>query len=229
MKPRHIILREPYMEGLIDEPAIETMPHEELATLDAFMAFCFENGLEPPVQTDILAFAELCQQSARDLHRLDLSLCRLGFDDGLLQQVRAVTEAVKRQTHFKAYPKGPNRDYDRTVSVPLEQLPTDWQETLLRLRTHAAFSPEVLKRMQARLCCFAWSASQAGHPVDLALFRPARPSTMTCGPGPPRRRRTRASLAGPIFDRLGRSCIALQRYTACPMQHVSRSKRLSTL
>ena len=42
MTPRHIILRQPHMEHLIDLPELTDMPDDELRALEQLMAFCVD-------------------------------------------------------------------------------------------------------------------------------------------------------------------------------------------
>jgi hypothetical protein len=55
----------------------------------------------------------------------------------------------------------------RTVSLPVADLPPNWQTTLRDLRRKQVYSLSILDRMERRLGMFAWSAERARRPVDL--------------------------------------------------------------
>lgn len=165
MTPRHLILRQPHMQHLIDLPAIQDMPNDELHALEGLMAFCVETDLEDPQASDIRAFCALRNQSPADLAALSGAMQRLEMPDAFLAEVDEVATALRHQADFKGITQGRNRDYEREVSVPVQDLPDDWQVTLRKLHKLGT-----LDRMQSRLGMFAWSARQAGLPVDLGCI-----------------------------------------------------------
>lgn len=165
MTPRHLILRQPHMQHLIDLPEIQDMPDEELYALEGLMAFCVDQELEDPAASDIRAFCALRDQSPADLDALSGAMQRLEMPDTFLTEVAEVAAALRHQAEFKGITKGRNRDYVREVSVPVQDLPDDWQVTLRKLHRLGT-----LDRMQSRLGMFAWSARQAGLPVDLGCI-----------------------------------------------------------
>lgn len=166
MSPRHVILRQPHMQHLIDLPELSEMPDDELRALEGLMAFCADQELEEPLASDIRAYCELQDQLPADLEALSKSMWRLGMPDTFLASLEQVNVTLKHRVYFKGITKGRNRDYEREVSVPLEELPADWQVTLRKLHKLGT-----LDRMQSRLGMFAWSARRAGLPVDLGCIK----------------------------------------------------------
>ncbi|MGP6090008.1 hypothetical protein [Antarctobacter jejuensis] len=168
MMPRAILLRQPHMVHLLDHPALEAMPDPELRALAAFMAFRVEHGIETPVRADICAYAGLTEAAAADLRTLQRAFLRFGAGPDLLRLCTEEAEHLAHRAGFAGVTKGRNRDYTRSVSVPFEDLPADWQTTLHRLRDEGIFAACILDRMTQRLGMFAWSAQQAAVPIDLA-------------------------------------------------------------
>ncbi|MCP1168908.1 hypothetical protein [Limimaricola litoreus] len=174
MTARHILLRPAHMAPLRDHPAIDAMSDAELRALEALMGFRADQAQAqvagcklPPVQAaDIQAFAELRDQSPDDLLHLAAALERLGLTRFLIP-TRQAAEALRHRREFAGITKGCNRDYKRRVSVPVEDLPADWQQTLRRLRREGL---STIVRMESRLGMFAWSCRQAGYPVDLGCI-----------------------------------------------------------
>ncbi|MFG6501557.1 hypothetical protein [Sulfitobacter sp. 1A15106] len=169
MIPRHRLLRAPHMAPLRDHPALDAMSDGELCALDAFMSFCTEHGVGDPGEADIRAFARLRAQAPKELQELRGALRHLGLGKDFLIEIAAVQAAVDHRVNFQGIPKGPTRStYQRTVSVPVEDLPMDWRKTLRRLEIEGEYAPDILDRMSARLGMFVWSARRAGQPADLA-------------------------------------------------------------
>ena len=168
MIPRHRLLQEPHMAALQGHPALEAMPDGQLRVLAAFMKFCADHRVSDPDGIDIQAFARLSGQALDTIRDLRAALAPLGIGQDFMDEIDAVHEAQAHKASFGGIPKGPTRGYTRTVSVPVEDLPLDWQRTLRRMELEGSCPLEILKRMKSRLGMFAWSARQAGHPADLA-------------------------------------------------------------
>jgi hypothetical protein len=162
---RRAILAKPHFEHLMDMPALATLPERELIQLDVFLSFCAREKLDDPRASDVLAFAVFADRSAEDMRVLSDALRSLGAEDAFCTMVWATGQA--RPAPPKAREKSSTPSRPRIVAVKPEELPEDWQMTLADLWVNETYSPEVLKRMEARLCRFAWSAQKAGHPVDL--------------------------------------------------------------
>ena len=168
MIPRHALLIQPQMERLRDHPAITAMPDPELCALAAFMAFCGEHRIGDPHTTDIRAFGHLKDQTPDALRNLAEAFDRLELPETMALAARQTAEAQRHQLLFKGITKGVNRLYTRRVSVPVEELPAEWQKTLRHLHFAGQFSTSILDRMERRLGMFAWSAQEAGCPIDLS-------------------------------------------------------------
>jgi hypothetical protein len=172
--PRHVLLRQPHMAHLLDHPALDAMSDAELRALEALMHFCAAQGLDDPGAADIRACAQLCGQAPEHLEHLAGALVHLGLPEGYLAAVRVALEALRHQAEFRGVTQVPQRSYARTVSLPPEALPPDWQRTLRSLRADGRYAPSILDRMERRLGMFAWTAQQGGHPVDLASLAALR-------------------------------------------------------
>ena len=191
MTPRHILLQQPHMTHLRDHPALEAMPQDQLEALEAFMGFCAEHAIGDPRTPDLHGFAQLQGQDATALLALSEALARLGLDSETLGGVRRTSELVRHRTEFRGITKGRNRGYTRRVSLPISDLPENWQATLLRLRREGRVA--TLGRMESRLCMFAWSARKSGLPLDLgnaaslkALYTDMRARSAAKSDGTPR-------------------------------------------
>ena len=165
--PRHILLRAPHMAHLLDHPALEAMDDALLQSLEAFMSFCADEGLDVPDEIDLHAFAQLRSRAPEDLENLAAALEALGMEQIYSETTHEVARSLRHRADFNGICKGPRRDYARSVSLPSDALPADWQETLRRLRANAIFAPSILERMENRLCMFAYSAHRHGHPLEL--------------------------------------------------------------
>ena len=168
MTPRVVLLRQPHMETLRDHFAtvLDAMPYAELQGIEAFMRFCAENRVFDPSKEDINAFAALGEQPPELMLSLADALHRIGLSEECTTS-RIVAEARRHRMNFKGITRGANRAYLRWVSMPIDQLPDEWQTTLKRLRLEERFAPSVWARMVSRLGMFAWSAKRAGLPLDL--------------------------------------------------------------
>ncbi|HDZ51176.1 hypothetical protein LCGC14_0841010 [marine sediment metagenome] len=169
MTPRHILLRHPHMETLRDAFAAElnTMPDPELCALEPFMAFCAGHRIVNPQAADLNAYSELYDIESQSLRDLALAFERLGLGDGICKCAIKASVARQHKVTLQGIPKRTNRRYVRSVSVPVTELPCDWQKTLRRLRLERTYAASILDRMERRLGMFAWSAQQAGRPIDL--------------------------------------------------------------
>ena len=168
MIPRHRLLQAPHMEVLLDHPALDAMADGEIRALESFMGFCAEHRVVDPSGADIHAFARLREQTPDALQDLRKALRRLGLGEELLVEIEAIHAAQTHKATFGGITKGLNRPNTRHVSLSVEDLPKAWQATLRRLDFEDKYSLSILERMKGRLGMFAWSAKQAGRPVDLA-------------------------------------------------------------
>lgn len=168
MIPRHRLLQAPHMASLLDHPALEALPDSQLRALEVFMGFCAEYRVSNPGRADIGAFVRLRDQTPASLRDLSGAFYRLELGQNLLDKVDAIHAARAHKATFEGIPKGSTRTHTRTVSLPVEDLPMAWQTTLRRLDLEDKYSPSILERMKGRLGMFAWSAQEAGRPIDLA-------------------------------------------------------------
>lgn len=181
MTPRiRALLRAPYMVGVAQLPGIVDVTADELEALEPFVAFCAQHRVTTPKAADLRAFLALSSpsgpaDSTKDavhdtlarLAALERVLYKLDFGAALITAVRTAREEVRHRGFFRGYNHGIRRNYARTVSLPVADLPTNWQTTLRDLRRKQVYSLSVLDRMERRLGMFAWSAERAGRPVDL--------------------------------------------------------------
>ncbi|APE43250.1 hypothetical protein BOO69_07335 [Sulfitobacter alexandrii] len=156
------------MQVLLDHPEIEALSDTEIRVLEGFMRFCAEHRLADPNGGDVRAWCRLDNVASDSLPELAAALRRLGVGSDLLNDLEIAHSAQDRKARFRGVPKGATRTFKRVVSVPLADLPDDWQRTLRRLRFGEAYAPSIMTRMESRLGMFVWSAKRAGCPVDLA-------------------------------------------------------------
>ena len=139
MPPRHIILRQPHMEHLIDLPELTDMPDDELRALEQLMAFCVDQELEDPQAPDIRAYCALNDQSSADIEILGSAMRRLDMPEEFLVEVKEIAADVRYRAEFRGITNERNRDYVREVSVAIDALPADWQVTLRKFHSkHSA-------------------------------------------------------------------------------------------
>ena len=185
MTPRvRALLRAPHMAGVAQLPGIADVTAEELEALEPFVAFCAEHRVAAPKTADLRAFLALeCPPGAADparareavhgtlarLAALERVLYRLDFGARLIAAARTAREDLRHRGFFRGYNHGKRRSYTRSVSLPVADLPSDWQATLRALRRDRAYSPSILDRMERRLGMLAWSADKAGLPIDLEV------------------------------------------------------------
>ncbi len=193
MTPRTILLRKEHMAHLLDHPALDIMDDRELTALEQFMRFCATQGLDVPDAVDIEAFTALTTPTPREIELLARALERFGVGPVLRKTLRETQEKLRRRTNFKGVTKGQNREYQRSVSVAVEDLPDVWQATLRKLDDEGTFAPAVIDRMQRRLGMFVWSALQAGLEPELnsvdaqrALYDDVRARSAAKNDGVPR-------------------------------------------
>lgn len=183
MTPRiRAILRAPHMAGVAQLPAIANVTALELEALEPFIAFCAKHRITAPAITDLRAFltleipakpadpeaVEIWQSDwLGQVETLKRALIALRFSSSLVEAATTVTEEFRHRSFYRGHNHGIRRTYQRTVSYRVEDLPGGWQDTLRQLRRNQSYSLSILDRMERRLGMFAWSADQAGLPVDL--------------------------------------------------------------
>ncbi len=185
MTPRiRAIFRAPHMAGVAQLPGIANVTAVELEALEPFIAFCAQHRVTAPAVTDIRAFltldipprpadpqsVEIWQRDwLGQIETLKRAFQALGFSPALIEAATAVGEELGHRTFYRTHNHGIRRSYQRTVSYRVEDLPEAWQDTLRHLRRNQSYSLPILDRMERRLGMFAWSAVQAGLPIDLEV------------------------------------------------------------
>ena len=181
MTPRvRALLRKPHMVGVAQLPGIDDVTADEIEALEPFVAFCAEHRVTRPKAADLRAFLTLSsppdasgpvKRAVHDglarLAELERVFYKLDFGAALIAAARKVDEEVRHSGFFRGYNHGIRRNYARTVSLPVAELPLEWQTTLRDLRRKQVYSLSILDRMERRLGMFAWSAERARRPVDL--------------------------------------------------------------
>jgi hypothetical protein len=170
------------MAGVVQLPKITCVTAAELEALEPFIGFCAQHRIAAPTITDIRAFltllipprpadpkaVEIWQRDwLRQVKTLEQALQKLSFSEALIDAISAVREQFRHRVNFQSYNHAIRRIYQRKYSFPVVDLPVAWQATLRRLRSNQTYSLSILDRMEHRLGMFAWSADQAGRPIDL--------------------------------------------------------------
>lgn len=176
------ILRAPHMRGVAHLPGIANATAVELEALEPFIGFCAHHRIMAPAVADIRAFLSLAIPSkpadpnAVEIWQLDgliqiealsRALQALGFSPALIEAATAAGEEFQHRSSYRTHNHGIRRTYRRTVSVPVSELPLDWQQTLRKLRRDQTYALSIIERMERRLGMFAWSADQSGMPIDI--------------------------------------------------------------
>lgn len=152
-------------------PGLADVALEDLRVLDRFLVFAVQNGVEIPTTQDFLAFSA-DTASTRRLRSLETALSRLL--PGNPAVVLTLREAVQLKSPKKA-PRKPARPRPAEFSVPLSELPPDWQKTLAALRAgealqgHKALAKSVVKSMEETLRAYARTMTDEGLPVALSV------------------------------------------------------------
>jgi hypothetical protein len=186
---RRRLLAKPTWQYFLHRPGLDRLSTPALLAADGFFDFTVEHELEDPGPQDIAAWA----RSAGDddfgvlLDRLAeaMTVCAPDLVDRIAEARRSGPPAIP------AAPAGatvapepapvcwdpiapPTRKppRPRRVSVAPWELPDRWQSDLRHMalgipRNGVAPSIEIVKRLRDKLCQLAWSAGQAGLPVDI--------------------------------------------------------------
>lgn len=170
-KARHLLCT-PHMEPIALHPNAALLSDVQVEALEPFMRWLDTTGPEELGVSVCEGFARLHDYSAAKLSDLAEALAVFGEPSDIVQQMRIASERLDQAETFRGITKGRNRDYRRRVSVPVADLPPDWQDALADMKAGVergipAPASSIYIRMENRLCMFAYSAAAAGHPVSL--------------------------------------------------------------
>ena len=170
------ILAKPAFQPLIGHPALDALPLANLRVLDSFFDFLVARGKGAPSAGDAAAWAAIERIDDEDLlETLIDALGALAPSHSVLHSLRDAATGARHRANFRGQaPKSRRRRYVRTVSVDPSALPEDWMALLRAMGMGLsgkikAPAPDIVVRLEQKLCQFAWSAKKAGLPVELRL------------------------------------------------------------
>ncbi len=166
------ILAKPAWRDLSKESGISKLSLPAIRALDSFFDHQIRHGLSRVVEEDFRAWADL-GQGAADLQHLRAALELLDpTNEGISVIARLHHDALRKETSRRTSSKG-RAVYLRTVSVPREELPRDWQAFLGDLARRkktglgSAPAPSILERMTRKLGEYIFAMRLAGMDEEL--------------------------------------------------------------
>lgn len=167
-----LLLCAPHMEPFALHPSAALPSDTQVEALEPFARWFDTDGPDEIELADCEGFARLHDYSSARLGNLAEALAVFG-DGSIVQLMRVVSQRLENAETFRGITKGRNRDYRRKVSVPVSELPADWQEALSDMKAGVergirAPAPSIYTRLENRLCMFAHAATMSGHTVSLA-------------------------------------------------------------
>lgn len=170
---RYALLSQPQFQGLALHPRIDEVETASLVSLDRLLRFLSVSNIQALEPSDIEAFCRLSKVDAVELRRLLKAVRILDPQSAALDSLSLAIASVNNQKNFRSFSHGIRRRYSKSVSLPITELPLEWQEAFKEMSAgHAGAIPapaeSIVKRMIQRLSSFALSAQQAGRPIDLA-------------------------------------------------------------
>jgi hypothetical protein len=202
MSQRLRILQKPHWTSLLDRPGIEDLPLSVLKAADSFLEYRSRAALADPLVEDFSSWAGQGEDRTSALTSLSSAMKVIAPE--LLPRIEAagrehVATALPPPASAASGRKGrssrarreagpwdpiapPSRrpPVKRHVSIDPRDLPAEWQGALRRMARGfpqngvEAPAREIIKRMRDKLCQLAWSAQQAGLPVELSPATMAR-------------------------------------------------------
>ncbi len=169
---RFQILAKPNWQKIDGHPAIDTLNLDLLCALDSFFDHIGHFKLTLPTPEDFLAWATLFG-GANDLRFLSRGLSAFDADDPNLDVIDAALSIIEAKETFRGTDGKGRPTYGRSVSVPLVELPEDWQAFLQHLRVRriggdpSAPSLEIQKRMSQKLGQYIFLVRRDGLDEDL--------------------------------------------------------------
>jgi hypothetical protein len=202
MSQRLRILQKPHWAPLLDRPGIEDLPVSALKAADSFLEYRSRVAVADPSAADFSTWAGQGEDRTSELASLASAMKIISPTLVPLIEVARREHVVlappmpataaparkglcsRRRLRTGAWDPiaRPARrpPLKRRVSIEPWDLPVEWQEMLRRMARGLsrdgvdAPAPDIVKRMREKLCQLAWSAQQAGLPVELSQVTMAR-------------------------------------------------------
>jgi hypothetical protein len=187
---RRALLAKPTWQYFLHRPGLDRLSTPALLAADGFFDFMVEHGLDDPGPQDIAAWARSAGSDdfGALLDRLAeaMAVCAPDLVDRIAEARRSRPCPTATATVEPTGPPDPpparwdpiappsrKPPRPRRVSVPPWELPDRWQSELRRMalgipQNGVAPSIDIVKRLREKLCQLAWSARQAGQPVDIS-------------------------------------------------------------
>lgn len=171
---RAAILAKPAWAYLASHPELARLELATLRALDSFFDHLIEREIGAPSAADFRAWASLGAGSD-GLARLYRGMELLDPSDPSIHLVQSVLRETRCKAGFRGASRKGRDSYARIVSVAPEELPAEWQRLLSHLALAriggepGAPAPDILARMQQKLCQYIHVVRRAGLQEDLHL------------------------------------------------------------
>ena len=127
-KARHLLCA-PHMELFALHPSAALLSDTQIEALEPFARWFDTDGPDEIELADCEGFARLHDYGSAKLGDLAEALGVFG-DGSIVGLMRVAARRLKNAETFRGITKGRSRDYRRKVSVPVSELPKEWQDAL---------------------------------------------------------------------------------------------------
>ncbi len=171
---QHLILSKPHWQPHAASPVLLTLPLEELQALDSLVEFMRDYECLDLSDSDCTVWARL-NGGAATIEAAVAAMIKTDSDEApSLVPLRAAQAALAACENFAGISREPRRKYTRKISLPLEELPTAWQEHLARIRDRRDdgqidLVPDLFDRMTRKLCQYGWYLRESGMPLEFDI------------------------------------------------------------
>lgn len=165
------LLSKPHMQPIALHPNAALLSDAQVVALEPFILWLETNGPEEFDLDTCIGFARQHDYGSAKLEELSAAFSLLDFGSKIGRLILVASRMAQKAETFRGITKGRNRGYRRRVSVPVSELPVDWQDALADMKAGVergipAPAPSIYNRLENRLCMFGHSAKEAGHAVS---------------------------------------------------------------
>lgn len=171
---RHAILAKPHWQPHAASPVLLTMPLAELQALDSLVEFTLEHGCSDLTPSDCRVWARLNGGAAAIASAIAAMIKADGPEAPAIGPLRAAERTLTACAHFAGISREPRRDYERKISLYIDELPVDWQQHLARIRDRRddgaiKLAPDLYDRMTQKLCQYGWYLRESGLALEFDI------------------------------------------------------------
>ena len=159
---RNALLSQPQLQGLAFHPRIDEVETASLISLDRLLRFLSGSNVQALEPSDIEAFCRLGKVDAAELRRLLKAVRILDPQSAAIESLAQAIASVSNQQSFRAFSHGILRKYSKSVSLPITELPLEWQEAFKEMSAGHAGATLFPRRGKPGA-----DVTFHGHPLDL--------------------------------------------------------------